>query len=155
MRRRFRIAAEACSALRSHVRNGLQALRRPDRTRVRAKNSRRLAGSIDVDSALAEALPNAPRWDYGIGHQPPSNRDEVVHWVEVHPATDGEVSKMEAKLEWLKNWMDNNAEELARMDRRFVWVSSGRTHSTPTSPGLRRLAQKGCCHVGSVYTIGQ
>lgn len=153
MRGEFRAAAEACSALRSHVRNGLQALRESDRAHVRARDGRRLAGSVDVDSALAEALPNSPRWDYGIGYRPSSKMDEVVHWVEVHPATDGEARKVEAKLEWLRDWMAENATELAGMDRRFVWVSSGRTRLTPTSPGLRRLAQKGCRHVGKVYTV--
>lgn len=153
MRQRFRAAAEACSAIRSDVRSGLQALRKSDREHVRARDSRRLSGSIDADSALAGVLPNAPRWDYGIGYTPSSNTDDVVHWVEVHPAMDGEVRKVEAKLEWLKNWMANNATDLAGMSKRFVWVSSGRTRFTPTSPGLKRLAQKGCYFVGRVYTI--
>ena len=84
-----------------------------------------------------------------------SLQSQQMQGLEVHPATDGEVRSVEAKLEWLKNWMDNNAAELTSMDRRFVWVSSGKTHLTPTAPGLRRLAQKGCRHVGSFYAIEQ
>ncbi|MCP4250111.1 MAG: hypothetical protein GY778_23970 [bacterium] len=120
---------------------------------MRASDNHRLAGSVDVDSALAEALPNAPRWDYAIGYRPSSGTNEVVHWVEVHPATDGEVRKVEAKLRWLKEWMVENAAELAEMGRRFVWISSGKTRLTPTAPALRRLAQQGCHHVGKVYTV--
>ena len=153
MRQEFRVAAQACSALGAHVRDGLQALRGSDRTHVRAKDTRRLAGSVAVEAALAKALPNSPLWDYGVGYRPSDNRNDVVHWVEVHPATDGEVRSVKAKLEWLIEWMTENAAELAKMDRRFVWVSSGRTHFSPTSPGLKRLAQKGCRHVGKVYTI--
>lgn len=149
----FRAATQACAALRVHLKSGLQALRASDRRRLRARDSRRLAGSIDVDSALASALPNAPRWDYGVGYRPSNRASDVVHWVEVHPATQREVKAIEAKLEWLKKWIDVNATDLAALDRCFVWVSSGKTHLTPTSPALRRLAQKGCRHVGQVYEI--
>jgi hypothetical protein len=120
---------------------------------VRARDNRRLAGSVNVDSALSEALPAAPRWDYGIGYRPSKVHDETVHWVEVHQATDAEIRAMEAKLAWLQDWLVHAAPELARMDRRFIWVSSGRTRITPTAPGLRRLAKKGCRNVGRVYTI--
>lgn len=153
MRRAFRAATEACAALRSHFRSGLQALEETDRKRLRARDTRRLTGSVNVESALADGLPNARRWDYGIGYQPSSAADDVVHWVEVHPATEGEVKAIEGKLEWLKEWIGANARALAAMDRRFVWVSSGKTRLAPTSPGLKRLAQKGCQHVGRVYEI--
>ncbi len=131
----------------------MQALAATDRGRVRARVRRRLAGSVAVDSALARALPDAPRWDYGVGYRPSNDADDVVHWVEVHPATEGEVKSVAAKLEWLKGWIGTNATKLAALDRRFVWVSSGRTRLAPTSPGLKRLAQKGCRHVGRVYEI--
>lgn len=148
MSRSFRAAAEACEALRQHVRQGLQALQRADRERVRARDPRTLTGSINLDAALADSLPNAPRWDYGVGHRPTTHAGELVYWIEVHPATDGQVSSVEAKLEWLKGWLRSAAPELSRMKRRFIWVSSGDTSLTPMSPALRRLAQKGCVHVG-------
>ncbi len=153
MSRTFRGAAAACPALRAHYRPGLQALKGADRRRVRGTEPNRLGGSVDLDAALRRDLPNARIWDYGIGYRSAGNGDDVVHWVEVHPATDRDVADVEAKLEWLKAWIQSNAPELARLDRRFVWVSSGRTQLSPTSPALRRLAQKGCRCAGGHYNI--
>ncbi|MBM4019611.1 MAG: hypothetical protein FJ288_15040 [Planctomycetes bacterium] len=148
----FEASVKACAALSQHYQVGLQALRQADKERIQV-NGRQLTGSVDVDSALAGTLPNAPRWDYGIGHRPRRNGAEAVHWVEVHPATDGEVKVIEAKLDWLANWAGAHAPALWAMKRRYVWVSSGNTHLTPTAPGLRRLAQRGVKNVGSRYTL--
>lgn len=106
-----------------------------------------------MDSALAAVLPHAPRWDYGVGYRPSGNREDVMHWVEVHPATDGEVQAVVDKLEWLKKWLGRNTDTLAAMESRYVWVSSGSTRLSPASPGRKRLAQRGCVHVGKVYVI--
>lgn len=153
MPRSFRAAANASQALRQHVKSGLHALRRTDRTRVRARQPRRITGSLSLDEALAGTHPNSPRWDYGVGYRPSKNAEDVVHWIEIHPATDGEVESVETKLIWLKQWIRDEAPVLGRMECRFIWVSSGRTCLTPTSPALRRLAAKGCLHVGATYRI--
>ena len=153
MSRGFCSAAKCCAALDGHVRTGLQALPESDRRHIRPKQTRRVAGSVNLDAALADAEPNSPRWDYAIGYRPAHRACEVVHWVEIHPATDGEIRSVEKKLQWLKGWMAENASELEAMEKRFVWISSGKTDFSPGSPGLKRLAQKGCCHVGRVYSI--
>lgn len=115
---------------------------------------RRLTGSLNLDVALQEALPNAPRWDYGIGYRPNGEKADFVHWVEVHPASDREVPVVIAKLDWLKQWTTNNAPALATLACRYVWVSSGKTRLTPTAPALRHLATKGCQNVGRRHVIG-
>jgi hypothetical protein len=153
MERSFCASAAACQALSNHLRQGLQALQRRDRERVRARYARRIVGSVSLDNALAESHPNEPRWDYGVGYQPTKNGDDVVHWIEVHPATDAEIRFVQAKLAWLKAFLSRNALALAALERRFVWVSSGKTRLTPTAPALRRLAEEGCRHVGRVYQI--
>jgi len=117
------------------------------------RDNGRVAGSVDVDTALRSDLPNAPRWDYGIGYRPSANASDAVHWVEIHAATDGDIKAVEKKLEWLQSWVGINAPLLAGMDSRFVWVSSGRTRFTPTALGLKRLAKRGYRHVGRVYDI--
>lgn len=150
----FETNVRACAALGQHYEVGLQALRNADRQHIRVKGPRQLTGSVDVDSALAGTLPNDPRWDYGIGHIARGNGIETVHWVEVHPATDGEVKVIEAKLVWLQNWTRLNASALSSMRRQYIWVSSGKTSFTPGAPSLKRLAQKGLVNVGSMYTVG-
>lgn len=121
--------------------------------RVRARDSRRLAGSVDLDSALARKLPNEPRWDYAVGCRPANGNDDIVYWIEVHPATDADIPTVLAKLDWLKSWTGAHARELAALGQTFIWISSAKTRFTPTSPGLRRLAQKGCRNVGQIYQI--
>lgn len=150
----FETNVRACGALSQHYGAGLQALRQADRQHIRVHGPRQLTGSVDVDSALAGTLPDDPRWDYGIGHRARGNGIETVHWVEVHPATDGEVKVIEAKLDWLVDWTRLNAAALSSMRRRYIWVSSGKTSLTPGAPSLKRLAQKGLVNVGSTHTIG-
>ena len=150
---RFEANVRACEVLGVHYRPGLQALRPRDARRIRVKHPRRLTGSLYLDSAFRGTLPEEPLWDYGIGYRHSGHEEESVHWVEVHPANDGEVAAVEAKLDWLKKWLRVSAPGVAAMRSRFVWISSGNTSLTPMAPGLRRLAEKGLRHVGGVYAI--
>jgi hypothetical protein len=104
---------------------------------------------VDIDTALTERYPSANRWVYGIGVHPTNLRHEVVYWVEVHPASaDRDVKVILAKAEWLQAWLEEDAKELKSMAKTFIWISSGRTSFTLTSPqrkefSLRGLQQKG------------
>lgn len=149
----FRRAVREVPALRSHIKSGLGAIAPGDKQRLRVENTRKLTGSLDLDESLAELLPDQPRWDYGVGYSSGVPGVETVHWIEIHPASDRDVSAVEAKLKWLKQWLGDEAPALATLPRSYVWVSSGRTRLTPASPGLRRLAQLGCRHVGHEYRI--
>ncbi|MBX3413130.1 MAG: hypothetical protein KF708_10615 [Pirellulales bacterium] len=145
----FKSAVEQSAQLQSAYCDGLQALTAADRACIRTEDPRRLTGSIDIDTTLSKACPNDPRWDYAIGHQPANLDSEVVYWVEVHPASDREITVVLNKLQWLKSWLQANAEELLAMPREFVWISSGRTSFTPTSPQKRRCAAQGLQHMGT------
>jgi hypothetical protein len=133
--------------------NGLQAMKAADREHVKAQTTRRLKGSVDVDCAMREAHPNANRWDYGVGHAPTNVEGEVVYWIEIHPATDGEIKFVLAKLQWLKGWLKGSAPNLSAMLRRYIWVSSGKTSFTLSAPQRKQLALQGLEHKGSVFTI--
>lgn len=82
--------------------SGLKAIKGEHRTAIRPKETRRLTGSVDMDAALSTALPHDHRWDYGVGLLLPDNKTEIAIWIEVHPATTGEVERILSKLEWLK-----------------------------------------------------
>jgi len=138
----FKAAIEAIPHLAGSWQPGLQALRPADRVRVTPGNTRSLRGSVDLDAAYAAAEPNASRWDYGIGYL------ARVYWVEVHPATDGDIPEVLSKLQWLQNWLAGAGRALRKHPTEFVWVSSGRTAFTPSSPQRRRLAQAGLRHTG-------
>ena len=74
-------------------RRGKRALENRHRGCVTCEDSRRLTGSIDLDSALTQGpgYANAPRWDYGLGYKPVNEPEQAV-WVEVHSATTKKVS---------------------------------------------------------------
>lgn len=140
----FREAVEAVPALSGCHHPGLQALAGPDRSRVRARDTRSLAGSVNVEAALKSTLPNSPLWDYGIAVR--VSGSEQVTWIEVHPADSGHVGPVLAKLAWLKDWLRESApalDALTRPGRGYVWLATGAVSLPPTSPKRRLIAQRG------------
>jgi hypothetical protein len=123
---------------------GLQALRAGDRKYVVPNDTRKLAGSVNVDDALRQRYPNDPRWDYGVAYKRRENHADHVHWIEVHPArTDVHRNEVRAKLHWIKTWLMNDGARFGKFSRDFVWISSGEAAFTSTSPQLRVLAEDG------------
>ncbi len=142
---KFRNAVRNTSEVKDAYRPGLEALRDKDRNRISFGDTRRIRGSINLDSSLAESYPNLSRWDYGIGFEKNIKTDKVV-WLEVHPAKADEVKSMIAKLNWLKNWLQDSAPALRRItlgDSPFVWVASGGVAFQKSSQQARILASAG------------
>jgi len=144
---RFKEAVENTEDLPDAYRPGLRALKKIDRDRIKCQQSRNLAGSVDLDTALAVSCPEDPRWDYGIGICKGRNPDGVI-WVEVHPASTTHIQDMLKKLDWLKRWLAASAPLLKKMtdekkEKTYVWVASGRVHLPPNCPQRRKLAARG------------
>lgn len=140
----FKKAVKKVPQLAGAYQEGLQALRKSDRDRIMCEDPRRLRGSVDVDGALKAALPNATRWDYGIGRY--NGRQEESIWVEVHPASSTHVSDMIRKAQWLKAWLSENAGDLLDMTREqngFVWLSAGPVALQRNSRQAREIALAG------------
>lgn len=149
----FNEAVGDCAALSGHLRKGLQALKAADRERITCKTPRLLAGSVDVDTALSAALPQANRWDYAIGVKLQAEADAVI-WIEVHPASStGEVEVVLRKMQWLKEWSQSQAWGLHRLTREYVWVATGSVVLSANGPQRRRLAQAGIRFVGTHYEL--
>jgi hypothetical protein len=149
----FKKAVEGTPDLMGTWCAGLQALSRADKAHVTAEDTRRLTGSVNVDLTLKAKLPKEPRWDYAIGHLPTNLTHEMVYWVEIHPANDRGVAEVLKKLTWLKQWLRDFAPLLRAMPRAFVWVSSGMTSFTPSSPQQKQFALLGLQHKGRVLRI--
>ena len=150
---KFRKAVELSPSLEQAWQTGLSALRSTDRTHVRVEDTRRLTGSVDLDNTLKSTLPNEPRWDYAVGYRHTTPKGEIIYWVEVHPATDGEIKVVLKKLAWLKQWLCETAPQLNSLGREFIWVSSGKTSLTLSSPQQKKLAEHGLQHRGRVFQI--
>ena len=145
----FKRAVEAAPhPVNGSYRPGKQALENKHRHLVECDDSRRLTGSIDLDAALVRQRPNDRRWDYGLGYKPAKGRERAI-WVEVHSAKTSEVSAVLGKLEWLKIWLNGEAEQLRQLTERagkdipYVWIASGKNKIPPNSPQARRLNQSG------------
>jgi len=134
-------------------RQGLQALRAEDRPHVVAEDTRRLRGSADIDTAVLSKEPNANRWDFGIAYQHEDRNDEVIYWTEMHTGSDSEVKVVIKKAQWLVNWLKKSAPKLNAFECDIVWVSSGATSMTLSSPQQKLMAQVGLRHVGSKLRI--
>jgi hypothetical protein len=123
---------------------GIQALRKKDRDRVKCGKSRQLAGSVNLDEALKPSDPNGNRWDYGIGIKHKEGKDEVI-WVEVHPASTSNVREVLDKLAWLKTWLRAKAPALRQLTVAdgYVWIASGGVHIPKRRQQVRLLNQAG------------
>jgi hypothetical protein len=144
----FKQAVEATPQLKDAYCAGLQALQSAHKRQITAADTRQLDGSVDFDSTLKDKYPNASRWDYAIGHA-----DDVIYWIEVHPATSGEIDVVLAKLDWLLGWLRQSAPKLDKMRREFIWISSGKTTLTPDAPQKKRIAQRGLQQKGRFFRI--
>jgi len=149
----FKKAVELNPHLQGGWRTGLRALREVDRNRVATEDTRRHKGSVDVESCLKASRPFHRQWDYAIGYQPTNLAEEVVYWIEVHPANPGEVNVVLEKLAWLRTWLENNGAHLNSMKRAYVWISSGTTSFSQRSPQARRMAQARLRHAGGFLRI--
>lgn len=147
----FRDAANAApAAVGQTYRPGKGALESKHRKQVDSGSPRRLTGSIALDAALARQPPysHQPRWDYGIGYEPPQG-SECAIWIEVHPAATSNVKEVVDKLNWLRSWLRNEASDLGLMTGAapnvpsYVWIATSGVHIPRNSPQARKLNEYG------------
>ena len=133
-------------AIRYFYKKGLHAVLKGDRKKIRckySKNTRGIIGSLYLDEALKPLYPNSFRWDYGIGWKQDSKKEYVV-WVEVHPATPGEVKTILEKGKFLTHWLQNEGKALSSLSYSpYIWIASGTVSLLRNSPEARSLAQAG------------
>ena len=145
---KFQRAIEATPVIAHAYCAGIQALEDRDKSLLEDKGL--ATGSLALDKTLLKAklFPNAERWDYGIGLSAPKNTERVL-WLEPHHAGSGQTDKVIKKLQWLRNWLREQAPELEKLknDFVFIWLVTSkenpndrqrRTHLA-RSHGLRRV----------------
>lgn len=107
-----------------------------------------MLGSINLEEALNNnpARAGDRKWDYGIGFAKGSG--DAACWVEVHPASSGEVTVFIEKVAALKSFLNEplsaRLKELAlraEAEARYQWVSTRGDHLTALD--VRRLNQAG------------
>jgi len=148
----FSVDVAATAGLAGAHRPGLQALTSTDRNHVSKRQSTNFSGSVNLDAALAPLYPNANRWDYVIAERRSANRRDLLHWVEIHPASgDSNVREVAKKGAWLLGWLKGTP--LADYERRVIWIASGRSAFNARDPKLRALATQGIQFAGGHWEI--
>lgn len=136
--------------VQASLRPGKQALKGAHREQVTCPDSRRFTGSIDLDAALAATQEHSAssRWDYGIGLR--VDDQEIAIWVEIHPASAGEVNTVLRKHKWLRTWLQEEAPALNSLTtsqagvRRYIWLATASgVNLRPGSREARRLNEAG------------
>jgi hypothetical protein len=149
----FKTAVAETPHLKDSFREGLQALRAEDKEHIEVEDPRKLAGSVDVDTALQKDEPQANRWDFAIAYQHTNRRQEFIYWTELHTASDSQVKVVIKKAQWLINWLKKGGQPLADFERDILWVSSGKTSFNLTGYQQKQMAAAGLRHVGSKLRI--
>lgn len=129
---------EATTEIKDCYQSGLKALGHYS-NKIELQNSRECTGSVEIDECVRVNYPNANRWDYVFAYK------SATYFVEVHSAETTEVSVVLAKLQWLKDWLNTQAPELAKLkaEQPYYWIQSGRFSIPKTTPQYRRAAQNG------------
>lgn len=126
------------SVLRKERQIGLKALLKRDRAYVEDPSGV-VNTSLDIDSALKEAEPNASRWDYLLEVR---HEGSPIVGVEIHPAVPREVKKLIEKKQWARK-----VEAEHFNDGHFIcawyWLASGKMGLSKNSREYRLLAQNG------------
>ena len=137
----FTDAVRSVPEIAECLKNGLQALERQDKNKIKVNASRDLKGSVYIDKCLERRYPNASRWDYVFGYK------DRIYYVEVHPADNTrKVREVTTKLQWLKQWRKLSAKNLEGLESQstYHWISTGKTASSvKRGKYLQMLAQNG------------
>ena len=136
----FQVAVENTEEVKNGFRVGKQAIKSADRSKVDAAESKKLQGSLDIDSQVKALYPMDPRWDYALSYA------DKIYYLEVHPAETSEIDKVVSKVKWLKNWLKNKAtkiNELPKAEHPYIWIQSGRYAILPTSKDKMKLSVSG------------
>jgi hypothetical protein len=57
------------------------------------------------------------------------------------------------KLKWLEQWLRDTAPLLHAFRKEYIWVSSGKTSFTLSSPQQKQIAQLGLQQTGRIFRI--
>ena len=89
-------------------------------TKIELTDTRLCQGSIDIDEGVRKLYPQSNRWDYALSYE------NKVYFVEVHTANTTEVRTMFNKLQWLKDWLNQNVPEINKLkaEKPYYWLAS-------------------------------
>ena len=134
-------AVDKTEDVKGNFKTGIGALKNSDKAKILVPESRKLTGSLDIDSSTKNIYPNKNRWDYAIEY------DGETFFIEIHPGETSEVPVVINKLNWLKNWLKEKAPNInaikATSKPPFYWIFTSRFNILPTSKYYKQLSTTG------------
>lgn len=135
---RLKEAVDETPDVTGNHKKGLMALNDSDKKLIIVPDTRKIGGSLDIDSTTKRQYPNAARWDYAVEY------DGETFFIEVHPASTTKLDVMLSKLEWLKRWLKTKAPRIdalkAKSKPPFHWVHTGSSKIIKGSKQYKQLA---------------
>jgi hypothetical protein len=143
----FKQAVEATPEVAKCFTHGLGALGNYS-YKILVSDTKKLQGSIDIDSCTRTIYPNENRWDYAFAY------NGEVFFIEVHPAYSKDVKKVVKKLQWLKDWLNQQAPEINKMKAKsrhpFYWIQTKNFTIPQTSPQYRLARSNGIIPISNL-----
>lgn len=136
----FQVAVENTVDVKNGFCEGIKAIKKSDRSKVHADDTKKIQGSLDIDTQVRTLYPEEPRWDYALSY------DDKLYFFEVHPANTSEVERVVNKVKWLKQWLKDKAPKIAKLPRGahpYTWVQSGGYAILPAAKEQKKLSVAG------------
>jgi hypothetical protein len=137
---KFKNAVLATPEVKDCFQQGLKAMGR-NSNKVILSDTRKVDGSLDVDTCVSRLYPNENRWDYVLGY------NGKAYFIEIHPAQTSEVNTVLQKFKWLKDWLNSKAPEINKIKAKnrtpYYWIQSGRFKILKKSRQYRQLVEEG------------
>ena len=89
----LKVAVEHTDDVRGNFQTGLKAVRGTERQKIIVPDTRKISGSLDIDTLTQTKYPADNRWDYAIEY------DQETFFIEVHPGSTSDVATVLAKLD--------------------------------------------------------
>ena len=135
----LKVAVEQTEDVKGKFKRGLGAVKGNEKQKIVVPDTRKITGSLDIDSSTKDQYPEANRWDYAIEY------DKETFFIEVHPGSTSEIPTVIAKLEWLKKWLKEKAPAInalkAKGKQPYHWVYTNKFAILPNSKYTKQLAQ--------------
>jgi len=136
----------ASSRLQVLVKDGVQALKRGDRTFIEEPMRGAFSDSLDIDKAFEEGHEQENRWDYLLGHR----ESGKIVGLEPHTASNKHlatvIKKRAASLRHLREHLKSGV-----FVAEWFWVASGKVDFTPMEKAVTRLNENGIRFVGKTF----
>ena len=120
---------------------GLKALGDDKAKKLIVPETRKIGGSLDIDSTTKSLYPNAARWDYAVEY------DSEVFFIEVHDSNPDNVNEVIRKYEWLKGWLKEKAPSIKALEATsrpaYHWIATEKSTLGNSTTDYLRLAKHG------------